>query len=54
MDEETRARVLELLDRPIASLTVREGALLLSAFDEHEDEVLALMPEIARLFEGDS
>lgn len=49
MDETTKARVLELLDRPIASLTVREGAFLLMALDEHEDEVLELMPEIAGL-----
>lgn len=51
MDETTKARVLELLDRPIAALTVREGAFLLTALDEHEDEVLALMPEMAVLLE---
>jgi hypothetical protein len=49
VDEETKARVLELLDRPIASLTVREGAFLLTALDEHEEEVLDLVPEIALL-----
>lgn len=49
MDEETRDRVLGLLDRPIVSLTVREGAFLLSALDEYEEELLGLMPELAFL-----
>lgn len=49
MDEATKARVFELLDRPIASLTVREAAFLLTAVDQHEDEVLDLMPELVGL-----
>lgn len=54
MDDETRARVLELLDRPLASLTVREGLFLVAMIEEHEDELAALVPELAVLLSGES
>lgn len=51
MDEATKTRVLELLDRPVVELTVRELALLLGVLDVHEAEVLELCPELAPLLE---
>ncbi len=52
MDEETREKVLRLLDRRLVDLTVREGAFLLSALEAHEDEILGLVPELRALLEG--
>lgn len=49
MDDETKARLVELADRPIASLTFRELALVMGCLDAFEDEVVALIPEFAGL-----
>lgn len=49
MDEATRQAVLALLDTPLAALTVRQVVLLVAVLDVHEDEVMALVPEVAAL-----
>lgn len=41
MDEQTKATIAGILDKPLASLTVREAIVAMSALDDVTDEELA-------------
>lgn len=49
MDEETKARFLELVEKRFVDLTVRELGFLLGALDRFEEEILELLPELRPL-----
>lgn len=49
MDETTKTRFLEILDRRFVDLTVRELGFLLVVLDQHEEEAISLVPELAGL-----
>lgn len=41
MDEQTKATLAGILDKPLASLTVREAVIAMAALDDITDEELA-------------
>jgi hypothetical protein len=51
MDETTKARLIALASLPLAQLSLVDISFLVATLKDHEDEVAALVPDLAALLD---